>query len=446
LKKDIFWHDEERFTADDVIFTIEIIQDLEYKSPLKGNWQGVEVEKIDDTTVRFKLETTYAPFLNNLTVGIIPKHIWEYFEPVNFLLAERMLKPIGTGPYEFEEFTKDKDGKIKLFSLSVNERYYGKAPFIEKISFKFFQNEIAAIEAYNKKEVMGINYLSAANIEKIRNKENLNLYPLSIPRYFAVFFNQNKSKVLSDKTVRLALAYATDKNEIIEKVLFGQGNKVETPILPHLLGYNPETKIYDFALEHANNILEEDGWKYSEEENGGVRKKGDLLLEFTIITTDWPELIETAEFLKEQWGKVGARINIETSPISEIQQKYIRPREYEALLFGEVLGGDPDPYAFWHSSQKKDPGLNLALYISDEADKLLEEARVNLDSNIRAEKYRKFQEIVVEDIPAIFLYSPTYLYAVNKKVQGIEIENVVLPSKRFSEIENWHIKTKKVWR
>ena len=443
LRKDILWHDGESFGADDVIFTIKTIQNPDYKSPLRRKWKGIEVEKLDERTVRFKLKTPYAPFLSNLTVGILPCHIWKYIGPSNFPFAEYNLKkPIGTGPYKSSQFKKDKNGKIKLFVLTSNENYYGKVPYLEKINFKFYPSEEEAIASYNKKEVSGINYISAANIDKIRNKENLRLYSLSIPRYFAVFFNQNKSKVLSDKTVRLALAYATDKKELIDKVLLGQGETVETPILPYLLGYNPETKIYDFAVEHANNILERDGWQ---DKNGdGVREKGDLHLEFTLITTDWPELVKTANLLKDQWAKIGAKVNVKTPPVAEIQQNYIHPREYEALLFGEVLGGDPDPFAFWHSSQRKDPGLNLALYSSEEVDTLLEEGRTNLDPDVRAEKYRRFQEIIVDDVPAIFLYSPTYLYAVNRKIQGIELKNVVLPSERFCDVENWYIKTRRV--
>ena len=135
---------------------------------------------------------------------------------------------------------------------------------------------------------------------------------------------------------------------------------------------------------------------------------------------------------------------MKTLEAGEIQQDHIRPREYEALLFGEVLNYDPDPFAFWHSSQKKDPGLNLALYDNSEVDTLLEEARKTADQNARIEKYQKFQELLVDDIPAIFLYSPHYLYVHNKSVRGAEIDNIIIPSNRFNGIENWFVKTKRV--
>jgi len=139
-------------------------------------------------------------------------------------------------------------------------------------------------------------------------------------------------------------------------------------------------------------------------------------------------------------------VEIKNVSRSELQNNYIRPRNYEALLFGEVLNYNPDPFAFWHSSQKKDPGLNLSLYDNAEVDKLLEEARQETDRNIRAEKYRKFQELVIEDVPAIFLYSPDYLYIQNKSVNGVELKNIVIPADRFNGIENWYIKTERVWK
>ena len=431
-------------TADDVIFTIQLIQDPNYKSPLRSAWQSIKVEKIDEFTIRFKLEEPYAPFLSNLTFGILPKHIWEYITPSNFLLTEYNLKPIGSGPYKFVKFIKNKKGKIESFELKVNENYYLQPPFIEKITFQFYPNEEELLTAYNNKEIFGFNYLEQEKIKQIEDIENLKFYEINIPRFFACFLNQNKSKALADKTVRLALAYAVDKEKIIEDVLNGKGLAVETPLLPYLLGYNSQTKIYDFAPEHARNILEANGWQ--DKDKDGIREKENIQLKFKLTTSQWPALIKTAEELSQMWQKIGIAVEPEFLDVSEIIQNCIRPRDYEILLFGEVIGSDPNPYPYWHSSQRRDPGFNLSLYSNEKVDKLLEEARVNLNPEVRIRKYQEFQNIVVDDIPAIFLYSPIYLYGVNKKVKGIEIKNVILPSKRFSQIEDWYIKTKRVWK
>lgn len=449
LRKNISWHDGKPLNADDVIFTIKTIQDPDYKSPLIFNWGGVEAEKIDEHTVRFKLQNAYAPFLNNTTIGILPKHIWENVSPPEFPLTETNLKPIGTGPYKFKKFEKDRKGSIKTLYLQANENYYHKKPYIKNITFRFYINEENLMNAYNKGEVNGLGFISAQNKILLRNyKRKLNIYPLKLPRYFAVFFNQSKSKVLSDKTVRLALNYATDKQEIIDKILDGQGEAASSPIPCGVFGHTSQIKIYEFALEHANNLLDAADWKKNEET--GVREKtlktGEepTPLEITLITTEWDELQSVAGILQEQWSRLGVKIEVKILNIAEIQQDYIRPREYQALLFGEVLGAEPDPFSFWHSSQKRDPGINLALYHNTDADKLLVDARKTFDPELRKEKYEEFQKLVVEDVPVVFLYNPYYLYPVSKKIKGIEIENIPVPSKRFSGIEDWYIKTNRV--
>lgn len=449
LRKNITWHDGKPFNADDVVFTIQTIQDPTNKSPVIFNWSGVEIEKVDDYTIRFKLKNAYAPFLNNTTVGILPKHIWENISPPEFFLTETNLKPIGTGPYKFKKFEKDRKGSIKALYLKANEKYHLNKPYIKNITFRFYVNEESLISAYNKNEVDGLGFISAQNKPLLKNyKRKLNIYPLKLPRYFAVFLNQSKSKALSDKTVRLALNYATNKQEIIDEILDSEGIAVDSPIPPGVFGYTPEVKVYDWALEHAGNLLDAADWKRNEETN--IREKvfkndeEPTPLKISLITTEWPELQQVAGILQKQWSKIGAEIEIKILSIAEIQQEYIRPREYQALLFGEVLGSDPDPFAFWHSTQKRDPGLNLALYDNRSVDQLLEEARKAFDSEIRAKKYEEFQKLVVEDVPVIFLYNPFYLYPVSKKIKGIEIENIPIPSKRFSGIENWYIKTKRV--
>ena len=278
----------------------------------------------------------------------------------------------------------------------------------------------------------------------IIDPESVNVYQLNIPRYYAVFFNQTRSKALSDKTVRSALAYAVDKNKLTEEVFYGEGNPIETPIPPNILGHNSGTKIYDYALEHAKNILEADGWVDSD--NDGIREKDDIKIEFTMVSTDWPELSGTSALLQEMWKELGVDVKIENIQGSELENDYIKPRAYDALLFGEILNYDPDPFAFWHSSQKKDPGLNLALYDNPESDTLLEEARKTADQNIRIEKYQKFQELLVNDAPAIFLYTPYYLYVHNQSVKGAELNNIVIPANRFNGVEDWFVKTKRVWK
>jgi len=440
IKQNVFWHDGEKLTADDIVYTIKTIQDQSYSSPLIANWQGVRIEKVDDYTVSFILKNTYAPFLNNLTFGILPKHLWEQTTSSQFLLNELNFQPIGSGPYKFSKLKKDKNGKIISIELARNGNYYGAEPNIENIIFKFYETEDEAISAFNRKEIEGINYISPANLEKIVNADRRSVHRLNIPRYYAVFFNQTQSKALADKNVRLALAYATDKDKLIAEILKGEGQKIETPITPQLLGYNPAKKIYNFDKEYAKTLLDQAGWV--DADSDGIREKNGEKLNFGMAATSWNDIAATANLLQKMWREIGADVQIEIT--DNIQQDYIKNRAYQAILFGEILNYDPDPFSFWHSSQKKDPGLNLALYDNASADKLLEEARKETDPGVRAQKYQEFQNLVVEDVPAIFLYSPNYLYIQDDSVRGVEAQNIITPSDRFNGVEKWYLKTTRV--
>ncbi|MBI2674522.1 MAG: hypothetical protein HYX22_02190 [Candidatus Yanofskybacteria bacterium] len=442
LKEDARWHDGKRVTADDIIFTIQTAQNSDYGSPQRINWQGVQIEKVNDLAVMFKLQARYAQFLNNLTVKILPKHIWQDVKPINFALSEFNLKPIGSGPYKFDRLKKDKDGRIRSYQLLANKDFYGGRPFINDIEIKFYVSEDEMIDAYNRNEIEGLSFVSPDNLKRTKFKQRLNLRELQLPRYFAVFFNQNKSAILSDKNVRLALSHATDKNTLIEKVLGSRGVAVHSPMMGGVLDIPNSVKKYEHDPELAKTILETAGWKANE---NGILSKKDQRLSIKITTSTWPELTEVAKIIKEQWEDVGAQVDIEVLPTPELQQT-IKDRNYEALLFGTVLNIDPDPFSLWHSSQKRDPGLNLALYDNKAADTLLEDARQTLNPLERAKKYDDFQKLAIEDIPAVFLYNPLYIHGQAKKIKSSNGKLISLPSDRFINIEGWYIDTKRVWR
>jgi len=443
LKKGVLWHDGDMLTASDVLFTINLISDPAYKSPLRSNWQGIETDSPDDYTLIFQIKTPYVGFLNNLTFGILPKHLWESVGPDKFSLTDLNLEPIGSGPYKYSSFQKDSNGNILSYKLVANPNYFAGKPYISKITFNFYSDDNAIIAAYNKKEVMGISNISPKKLAEIKLQQSTATHKFNIPRYFAVFFNQSKSIPLASDEVRQALAYAIDRQEIINNVLDGNGNPVYSPILSGMIGYNNDIDKINFDLDKANQLLDSNNWQRG---GDGIRSKNNAALEINLATTDWPELSQTAEILKSQWEKIGVKVNINNLSISDIQQNYIRPREYEALLFGQVLGADPDPYSFWHSSQKRDPGLNLSLFGDSTTDKLIEDGRTEFDPAKRTAIYADFQKKLNAEIPAIFLYSPDYVYPVNKKVQGINITNLVLPSERFANIDKWYINTKRVWK
>lgn len=446
IRKDVFWHDGGQLTADDIIFTINILQNTNYKNLLALNWRGVKTEKINDFSVRFSLNNVFAPFLENLTIGILPKHIWESVKPEALQVSEYNLNPIGTGPYKFAGIERNQEKtEIREISLKANEKYYFGRPFISNFALKFYISEDESIKAFNGGDVEGISFLSPKNKSKIYSEKNSVIYQLKMPRYFAVFLNKNKNKALDDIKVRKALTYATDKKQIINQVLDGQADAVSGPILKEILRIDSADEVLDFSLEKAKKELSD--WKDNDGDGILDKKffktdKEAVKLEINLYTSDSEELKNIAELLKNQWEAIGGiKINVHTSNINELSQKIIRPREFEALLFGEILYMDPDPFSFWHSSQREDPGLNLAMYGDSETDRLLEQARQTLDWRERMEKYDSFQKLIVDDAPAVFLFSPYYLFVAKDEIKGVNVKNIATSAERFANVSKWFIKT-----
>lgn len=538
LKENLFWSDGKELTVDDIIFTVRTIQNSDIKSPLSGSWLGVEVEKISDSSLRFKLKNESSVFLENCTLKIIPKHIWENVPVQNFSFSPLNLNPVGSGPYKLKNLFQNKEGKIISLDLIQNPLYSGKKPFIPKITFRFFDSEEKLIEDFKRGKIKGFSPPPNLMGDQFPQNTNFQEYSFSLPRYFAIFFNQKNSKLLAERDVRLALNYGTNKEEILNKVLLNHGEIVHSPILPEIYGFGEPKEIYQFDIEKAKGILEKAGFlvaenglrekiikkepafqfksnlsfgskgtevtelqkclakdsqiypegeitgyfgqktkeavikfqeKYKkdildpcqlEKGNGEVREKTReklnevcferdeerIPLKFALTTVNEPILIEVAEILKNQWKNLGADVEIKSFDINTLEREILRKKDFEALLFGEVLGQTPDPFPFWHSSQRGESGLNLANYENKKVDKLLEEARKSLDETERKEKLEEFQDLLIEDTPAIFLYNPDYLYFVSKEIKGINGGFITDTSKRFLEIENWYIKTKRAWK
>lgn len=447
LRKNILWHDGKPFNADDVVFTIMAIQNAEYASPLRTSWQGVIIEKIDDYSVKIVLENPRIQFLDKLTIGIIPKHIWGSINAKNISLADANLKPIGTGAFRYSKFTKDKYGSVVSYTLVNNPQFFRTVPYLKQITFYFYTYPEEALAAYKDGKVMGVSYIEAHN-KQSAERSNATVHELHIPKYFSVFFNQTRNKALADKAVRTALTLATNKAQIINDVFKGTALQIDSPVMPWLPPYATSSSDFNFSIDEAKKTLEKAGWK--DANNDGVLEKSigsdkqptDLAL--TIISSDFPDLVRTAEILKNQWESIGARITIENYNIDELKQTIIKGRKFDALLFGEVLSQNPDPYIYWHSSQKRDPGLNLAQYDNKEVDKILEQIRVTTDLQDEAKNLLVFHTMVIHDFPAVFLFSPNYLYVVDSDVKGISVNNISSPSGRFVEIENWFINTKRI--
>lgn len=441
LKPNLKWQDGKSLLADDVIFTINSIQHPDFESPLRTNWSRVKVEKIDDLTITFKLREVSASFLTNFTIGIIPKHIWDGKTANNFRLSDDNLKAIGSGPFIVREIKKTSDGTIKSITLKANDLYHEGRPYLNRIIFKFYPDYEELINAYQGKEVTNLGFLPFDKRAFIENSDRQHQNRINLPQYSAVFFNLPKNPVLADKAVRQALWLTTNRTAIIDDVYLGFAKEAYGPVLEGNLGYNPElAKITHNSLEEAASILNKGGWAI--DPNTNIRTKNKRLLEFNLVTNNYILNVKTAQVLQSQWEQLNANINLIIVSPADLEQQYIRPRAFDALLFAENTGPDPDPFAFWHSSQSRDPGLNLSGFNNAEIDKLLTTARQTNDVNVRAKNYQQFQLIVTNEIPAIFINSAVYVYDIPKKLKGIDLTTVIHPSERFLDIKNWYVETR----
>ncbi|MEA2007100.1 MAG: peptide ABC transporter substrate-binding protein [Patescibacteria group bacterium] len=444
LKESVKWHDKTDLTAQDVIFTVALIQNQSFNKSLRGDWQDIKASAPDQRTVVFELPKPYAPFPNKATFGILPRHIFEQIPNDKFLLSDFNLKPVGSGPFQYSEFKQDSENNIVTYQLLANRDYFGDKPFLEKIAFNFYQDEDSLFNAYEKKEINGFGVLSYGKVDALKQRKDTDIHTINTSRYFAIFLNQTKSVPLANKDVRLALQHAINRDAIVEEVFSGFASKNHSPLLVSFGELSPQEThgIREYNPSEAERILEEAGWK---KEGDGIRKKDDVTLEFSLITTKWADLVKTAEIVKSQLEQIGVKVNVTNIEFSDIQQNFIKPREYQSILFGqEYFGNDPDPYYFWHSSGKKDPGFNIAVYDNEEVDNLLQEARETRDDGQRKEKYLEFEQKINDDAPAIFLYSPMYVHVTNKKIKGLETQAVVDPSYRFENTNHWFIKTTRV--
>ena len=450
LRPDVRFHDNTALTAQDVAFTIGRIQDPGLASPLRASWEGVVVEVIGTHELNFILPSAYAPFIENLTVGILPQHIWREASNEEFPFSQYNSEPIGAGPYRVTTVKRDPAGIPQSYVLTPYKQFHRTPSRIQILTLNFYVNETKLIEAFNTDIIDSIAGLSPETIARLNLTDGMHVVQTTpLPRTFAVFFNQNKSAALRDTAVRKALDHVVDREDLIDTVLKGYAQPLYSP-LPH--GFSADTpqesEVDESArIDEARTILRDGGWTINEE-TGIWEKEIDEVrtpLSFSISTANTPVFTATAEYLQSTWGLLGAGVSIKQFDQSDLTQAIIRPRNYEALLFGTDLGRALDFYSFWHSSQRNDPGLNVALYANITTDAILESARRLSDAEESASNYARFEEEVKKEYPAVFLYQPLLTYVLPNRVTGVTLQGISEPFERFTQIHNWYVDQESVW-
>ncbi len=435
LKKNIRFSDETPISSSDVVFTVQKAQDTGLKSPEYANWSGVSVQAIDQRTVKFTLTKPYTPFLGLTTLGILPAHLWQGISNEEFPFSNLETNPVSSGPFVITSLSRDASGLIQDIQLRDNKYYALGRPYLSTIHFKFFagNNDLALA-------------LANGSIESAYGVSTPFVHTTPYARVFGVFWNSNQNKVYARIEVRKALSLAINRSQIVKNVLGGYATPIMGPIPPGTKIRQVPIPQSDNPTAKAANILENAGWRY----NGNTRvwenkKTKQTLGAITIRTSNVPELKSVASAVRVDWEKLGITVNIELYEPGDLSQNVIRPRKYEALLYGMVIGRDQDLYAFWDSHERNDPGLNIALYANKTVDSLLEKVRTNLDPVARTADLQKIEDTIASEYPAVFIYAPSFTYAIPKNLYGVELPQITSPADRFATIATWYRSTDAVW-
>jgi peptide/nickel transport system substrate-binding protein len=393
--------------------------------------------------VQFTLTNPYAFFGDTLkNLYILPKHIFADAPPGNWHLSDYNLKPIGSGSYKFAAYDKNVDGFISSYQLGSWDGTSGAHPLIQNFDLKFFTNENSLVQSFNAGTIDGFGNASPEDISSLNRSYNTSLWPTS--GYYAVFFNQSKNLALQDVLVREALSVAVDRNTLIDAALGGNATPSYGPV-PRDAAYFSAIPVVTSSASFATSLLDKEGWiTGSSSFRSKLVGKSVIPLQINLTVPQIDFLAKTADYLHEAWQAIGVQVNVIPESSNDIVNNAIVNRSYESLLFGNVLGPSSDLYSFWDSSQDFAPGLNLSIYNNSSVNTLIESARQNLNTATTGQDLSSAQIKIAADYPAVFLYSPDYVYVTDKNVQGISTRLLTDPSDRFLQIGTWYLNTARV--
>ena len=446
IRNNAVWHDGQPVTSDDVIFTIEMIKSSGSLFPqdIKDLWSQVEVKRLNEKTLQIKLPEPFAPFLDYVTFGVLPKHLLETVPADQLANTEFNLSPIGTGPYKFDHLMIG-SGQITGLVLTVNQEYYLPRSYIEQIVFRFYPTSAAAFDAYQQGEVLGISKLTNDVLPQALMEPTLSIYTSRLPQLGLVFLNLNNPGVLflQNTNVRRALMLATNRNVITSRIMQGQAIVADSPILPGSWAYYNEIEHLEYDPDLAASLLKDEGYVIPAG-GGDVRAKDGQFLTFTLVHPDDEIHTRIAQAIQANWALIGVKIELQAVPYDSLINDFLAPRNYQAALadLNTVRTPDPDPYLFWHQSEATG-GQNYSQWDNRTASEFLETARITADYSERGRLYRNFQVVFAKEMPSLPLYYPVYSNAVDAQVQGVQVAPMYDTSDRLALITEWYLVTRR---
>lgn len=445
LHSDVYWHDGETLTAEDVVFTVNLIKDPSAMSRLRTNWQDISIQALDDQTVEFRLPAEYAAFSHALTFSILPSHILREVPAGSVRENTFSRQPVGSGPFSFRllQSVGGGDGN-KIIQMSAFDKHFKGAPKVSRFEIHAYGDREQAVRSLRQGAVNAVSGVPMAMAEDLQNADyKVSFHDVQSGVY--ALFNSARP-TLKDKSVRKALQLATD-TEALRNQLSVDVSRLDLPFAAGQLTGDGIPEAPDVNIKKASELLSKAGWKLSD----GVRQKGDNKLSLTITTTKDSQYEKIAEGLAAQWRSLGIEVNnliIDTStPGANFVQSVLQPRNYDVLIYELLIGSDPDVYAYWHSSQVGSTGYNFSNYSNPVADAALVSARSRIESDLRNAKYKTFAEVWLDDAPAIGIYQPVSIYAsgrhVNSLIDGMPL---VTPADHYANVLDWSVRERTVYR
>ncbi len=446
IRQNAVWHDGTPVTADDVIFTIDMMKSSGslYPQDIKDLWGKIQVDKLNDKNLKFTLPEPFVPFLDYLTFGVVPKHLLESTTPDQLASAPFDINPVGTGPYKFDRLIVEK-GQIAGVVLTRFKDYYRAPAFIDQVVFRYYPTSAAALDAYKQGDVFAISQLTSDVLPSALEQTKLNVYTSRMPQIGFVLLNLNNADVpfLQDAKVRHALMLGLNRQYLINTYLQGQAMVADGPILPNSWAHFDGIQKFDFDPDTAISILKADGYVIPAG-GGDVRAKDNVSLSFKLIHPDDATHTAIAQTIQKEWAQIGVHVDLQPMAYDQLVLNTLASRSYQAALVDLNLSRtpDPDPYPFWHQAEATG-GQNYSQWNNRAASEYLEQARVTADYTLRAKLYRNFQIVFAKELPSLPLYIPVYSYAVDSQVQGVQAQPLYDPSDRFANFASWYLLTRR---
>jgi len=471
LRDDVTWQDGQPFTADDVVFTIHLLQDPSFpgRPDIGALWRTVEVVKIDDRTVQITLQEPFAPFLDYAAVGMLPVHILSGVSPAELIDHPFNRQPVGTGQFRVKEFVNE-PGRPQRIVLETNPRYFGRQPYINEVALKYYATAAEAFDAFRAGEVHGLAPITAADLDLVRDTPSMNLFTAPLSGLSLIFLNTNdlNSPFFQEEDVRKALLLALDRQAIVDGVLGAQAIVAHSPFHLNSWAYDPDTPPIEQDIVRARQLLDRAGWVPAGDVSGGatggngdstsepedplappivargsdtLRMKSGVPLSFTLLVSS--DQVGVARAVANQWRIIGVRAEVRPVQVG-LASNFLQARQYQAALANMVFESpDPDPYPFWHET-KASIGQNYSQFKDRDMSEVLEAARRVVDMDRRAELYHRFAQMFNEKVPAIVLYYPVYSYGVSQRIRGVQLGPLWTPADRLHTLADWFVMERRV--